>query len=158
LNPVQIGHLGECYVMYSLATLGTKAMKVPDSLDFDLLTNDPIKIEVKTGVERVEVRKRPTKKEGFFCITDRPHWQFANNKSKIIFCNGNAKHINLGRKRICDYYVLVCLKINLKVEKTYIIPSEVVNHRRLIKIGTTDKGMFEKYNETWHLIRESCEV
>ena len=119
LSRVQVGTIGETWVMYQLALLGTFTQKQISLFDYDLLTHKNIRVEVKTSTIRSE-KPGPNSKEDY----SREFWSFANQE---------------GRDRECDFYCFVGLDEDLMPEKTFVVPAELIGIREIVSIPRNSK-------------------
>ncbi len=139
----KIGYIGECHAMLGLAERGIFCQKLYDVFDFDLLTSNGLRIEVKTSNL---FHHRDNRRKGYI----RDCWQFNNAELKSI---GDHK----GRKRKCDFYIFICMHKNI-LKKIYISPEKYISNRRMITIPVkmkkkTEKGLHE-YEDRWDLIED----
>jgi len=146
-NKVETGEYGENYVLYKLSELRIPAVKLPPTFDFDIYTNNNVRIEVKTG--RLLNGKRQIK--GKWYLNKR--WTFANHNVKWAHNNGDIKVKLSNRDRHCDFFICLCLDENDKIVREYIIPKNVVGNKRLICIYQGNKKSYtEQYRDRWDLI------
>lgn len=100
---------GEMYAINVLLDMGFKVEKMPVKHPYDLLVNDAVKIDVKTGS------------------------RFHYSKTNYYFS------FNLEKKNAtCDLYVILCKGEGKELEKTLIIPSKVLRQTQLC-IGVRSK-------------------
>jgi len=146
-NKVETGEYGENYVLYKLSELRIPAVKLPPTFDFDIYTNNNLRIEVKTG--RLLDGRRQIK--GKWYLNKR--WTFANHNISWKCDNGSMKSTISNRDRHCDFFICLCLDDNDKIVREYIIPKDVVGKKRLICIGQNNKKSYtEQYKDRWDLI------
>jgi len=161
----KLGYVGETYVMYKLATMGIKSMRLDPAYDFDLLADNNARIEVKTA-KLATVKKRVNRKRlGVVRTYMWNVWQFANHATEyqgtvdIGDIRRLRKYRLKTRDRGCDFFVCICLNHHGSVVREYIIPKEAIGRRRLFAIGEQEKGVgkqdgiFNKYKDRWDLIQ-----
>ena len=119
LRKIDIGMIGETWVMYQLALRGIFSQKQNSFFDYDLLTNTSVRIEVKTSTIHTE-KPGPNSSKDY----TREFWSFANQD---------------GRDRDCDFYCFVCLGRDFIPLKTYVIPAKVIGERSLVSISCNPK-------------------
>lgn len=128
---IDLGYIGESYVILELAKRGIKCQKLNHIFDFDLLLSNNLKVEVKTSSIIIPKDHR---RKGYV----RKIWQF-NNYKRI----GNKRVI--GRNRKCDFYVFVCFGENKKPKKYLIVPSIVIKNRLSITFPVERKMRTDNY-------------
>lgn len=155
INRRDIGYIGEAYVLYKLALMGIKAIKLSVDHDYDFLTERDIRIEVKTA--------RPTKSKKFQKGKwyEWTVWSFQNNKMKVKYIkDGMVKFTPIRRNRKCDFFILVCLNKDSTPLKEYIVPKEVMGTTKSICIRDEEsrkcpnKSKWDKYRDKWDLIKK----
>jgi hypothetical protein len=149
LTSNQIGHMGEMYVLYKLFLFGIRAIQLHDMFDYDLLTQEDIKIEVKTSSIVLDKDKRKVNYK-------REIYHFLNYKRTLNYIKGKKfEYIDDFRIRKCDFYILLCLDESQEVESVYIVPNDVIHNRKLITIPRfpkNDKFMLTQFKNNWNLI------
>lgn len=99
LNRDQVGHLGEMYVLYKLAKLGLKGVKLQDMFDFDILLQNSLMLEIKTA--KIMIEKDSRKSINYY----REIWSFLNFKRKIKYLkNSQFKFIDEKRDKKCELF------------------------------------------------------
>ena len=150
-NLSRLGYFGEMHVLYKLAKLDVFATLMPHRHDYDIITENDIRIEVKTSIVRNAVKKVKRKKG--MMKYPRNIWQFNNAKKKLT--NAGNKSLNYEyskRDRDCDIFVLICLDKDRKIVREYIVPKRVIGQRKLIIAGEKDLGYLAEYKNRWDLI------
>lgn len=109
---------------YRLSLLGIYCQKQNSLFDYDLLTNQNIKIEVKTSTIHNEKPNKNSSKN-----YKRDYWSFRN----------------CVKERDCDFYCFICLSENLKIEKMFVVPQSKISERNAISIPREFK-MVKTYN------------
>lgn len=145
-NPSIIGTIGENYVMYKLATLGMRSQKLLDFIDFDLILENGLKVEVKTAILREDRDKRRN--------SVRDVWSFTNMKFGYVSIKGiYMKRKAQRRLRDCDYFAFVCLNKERDVLKSFIVPIEIIKDRQVISIPFKNirktKNSLKEFEEGW---------
>ena len=135
---VNLGLIGEYFLLYELARRGINGLKMPDYLNFDLLLKNGIRIEVKTSTIQLDVSKKY--KEAKNPISSK----------REIYCF----HIRKNQKE-CDVFVLIGLNKNLNVDRLFIIPKEIIGNRKCISIPINSKKTHHRYGDyenRWDII------
>ena len=148
MTEIQIGRIGETYVLYKLATMMIYAMKVSEHFDFDLLTVKGTRIEVKTARKGIGIRKYKNHTNKWDV------WSF--NNAKIFSVQREDKSVYRKYKKVdrrCDFFVCVCLNDDYTIKESYIVPKEAVGTKTSISIGMTKRGKHKKWLERWDLIK-----
>lgn len=151
-NSTEIGDIGEYYVQYQLARMKIPSVKTMPIFEYDILTLNNKRIEVKTATPLMV-------KSGKISKTGKRYyygsWRFFNKitKSKNI---GNERRIvkSVGRDRACDFFVFVCLNEQYLVDKCYVVPKKIIGTKTHIQIGRKGQGWLEPYNGKWGLITQ----
>lgn len=134
----KLGNLAECYVMLELAKKGIFCHKVYERFDFDLVTNNSLMIEVKSSRIVINNSKKYKPKK---------IWQFNNYQVN--------QQLQINRpNRKCDFYVMVCFDEDLVPLKYYIVPSIIINSKRVIHIpyGQKKDCQLDSFLNAWELI------
>jgi len=143
------GYLGEMHVLYKLATLNIKAISLPNMFEYNLLTENDIRIEIKTSSIVLDRDKR---KENY-C---REIWQFQNNSRITTYSGNNSSTYEIKKRdRNCDFFAFVCLNEENGVETVYVVPKEIIGKMQIItipKIPKTKRVKLREYKEKWNLI------
>ena len=148
---IDIGWLGETFVLYKLAKLGIKAVNLSNNFDYDLLTNNNLKIEIKTSRPTTCKDKKNEK------IYYRDRWQFLNYKrvyENVTYLN--TKYKNIKRNRNCDFYIFVCLNEENNIEKCYVIDKNTIKDKQCITIPRKIKrstAKLQKFEEKWESLK-----
>lgn len=147
----QLGYIGGCYVIYKLAQYKLPSIICPSSFDYDILTANSLRIEVKTS------KLRKSKKEYNGKTNERYIWTFSNhnNKSRGAYYKNNRTYVmymQTERDRDCDFFVFVCMDKIYKIIKTFVVPKEEIGKRMLITIPHSGEGRLNKYYDMWELI------
>lgn len=139
---INIGFMGECYVLYKFSTLGIKGENLKDLFDYDILLDNGCKIEVKTSKINTASKKVLNKNYEW----DR--WQFHNH----ILDNKTQKTYK--RDRACDFFILICLDKNEKICNCFIVPkAEITKSQSItIPVNSNRTQRYDKYKENWDLI------
>lgn len=148
---IDIGYMGECYILYKLATLGIKGENLKNLFDYDILLDNNCKIEVKTSQIGKAQKKVKDK------IYEWKRWQFHNHKLD------NKTKKTYKRKRICDYFILIGLDENNNIGTCFIVPEKELTECQsiTIPIHNNNKNKFNiinryyKYKEKWELLIEN---
>lgn len=137
----KLGYLGECYVILELAKRNMFSTKLHDRFDFDLITNNGLRIEVKTA--KLSEKYYPLRKDGNITIYNR--WIFRNG--------GKVEKDNISRN--CDFYIFVCLDILNNPIKYFIIPSKIVDKKQTIAFPHKSKkySQWSDFENKWDLIK-----
>lgn len=147
----QIGYIGECYTIYKLALLGVQSTKLPPCHDYDILTFNDTRIEVKSA--KLTTRKKKFHHKRGYSYTYSDAWQFANHRIVATHKNGYIKHHYFKRKRQCDYFVFVCFnKTGHKILTSYIVPIASIPNSKSIVIGHNRGNKYDTFEGRWNLI------
>ena len=130
LDTKQLGHYGECYVLLKLAERGIYATKVPYDFEYDLLTSNHLRLEVKIARARKSTR-------GSSLL-----WRFTNKGVR----QGRQVH----RDRECDFFILTGIQENNL--STFIVPKETIGTLYNICIPCAGKSKWHKWKNKWDLI------
>lgn len=149
-----VGFIGESYVIYKLGTLGLRSQKLLDFNDFDLLLENGLKVEIKTSVIRTRTDSRRSKQ------SSKKYWTFSNMKHSYAGSEGYKALRKVSKRfRNCDYFVFVGLDMNLKTEKCFVVPSNLIMDRAGITIPfekTRDvKNSYYEYFEKWSFLTDN---
>jgi len=140
-----LGSLGEKYVKFKLAQIEIDSITLPYSFDFDIYTNNNLRLEIKTSNKRTQ--NFAYNKNGKKYSYERNYWGFNNYKRDI-----NKKMVK--RNRDCDFFILLCIE---KYEfKSYIVPKSIIKSKRTITIydnKTIKDSLYSKYLERWDLLK-----
>jgi hypothetical protein len=156
-NKVEVGYIGETYVLHQLAKYKTSAIFSPITFDFDILTEDNIRIEVKTARLMTGKKKYFSKKKDILELKESSRWQFANQSRKydgVIYKHKSSwvRYKFSKRDRNCDFFVFVCMDENYNIVRTYIIPKEIIGNREIIVIPYKNDNYLTEYYDKWELI------
>ncbi len=148
MNDDEMGRIGEYYTLYKLASLRIRSMKVSEHFDFDLLTVNGIRIEVKSARKTLKYKKYKNDKYSWYS------WAFTNTDTKYSIIKGGIK-LRRWKKvdRKCDFFVCVCMNEDYSINKCYIIPKKEIGMKCGISIGETRKGKHDKWLEKWDLLK-----
>jgi len=149
LNKNQIGEMGENYIMYKLSQLGISACRVPTTFDYDFITHNNLKIEVKTA--NITYGKKTRRNSKGIHKYKWEHWTFANIYTKLKHSQGNIKAIRSKRDRICDFFIFNCIQKNNQII-SYIIPKKLIKDNPLIVISDSNKCKWNKFKEGWDIL------
>ena len=149
MDKQKIGYIGEMHVLYKLSMMNISAMKLHNSFDFDIYTNNNRRIEVKTSVLRYKKHNSKTNRKDYKSLTQT--WEFHNYTR-----DKNRNYINRNRK--CDFFIFVCLNEEQKPIKTYIVPKDVIGEKMRISIPQSNKTMYSNFLEKWESIKDTMEV
>lgn len=150
-SPSQTGYIGETYVLYKLAQYKMPAIVCPASFDYDILTANGLRLEIKTGRLRKIKDKRVNKEKYRFT------WEFANHGSKTAgaYYKNNRTYVmyaQIKRNRDCDFFIFVCMDKKYKIIRTYVVPKDIIGKRKLITIPFNGGGTLNEYYDKWELI------
>lgn len=159
LNSTQLGFLGDCIVMLELGKLGIYAQKMDSNFDFDIMTDAGERIEVKAGTPSMHKagnsKSHKTHKDYFhksYQFTNR--FMIKNYNKEIGYTEKVGK-----RDRECDFFIFVCLEVDYKVNRFYIVPKEVIGTKSMIhmpyirKIPPRGKLDLRPYVNNWGLLK-----
>jgi hypothetical protein len=138
MSKINIGLIGEYYLMFELAKRGINVFKMSNFLNFDLLLKNGLRVEVKTSTIRTEYSK--------INKIPREYYMFKLKKNQVE----------------CDFFVFVCLNKKKNVDKIFIVPQEVIKERDVVSIPkkfkhTSYNGFTLKdYENKWDLITKIC--
>jgi hypothetical protein len=151
-NRDSLGYFGEIYTMYKLAEMDIKCSNLPTFHDYDLMTANGVRIEVKTSSLATRECKIKLAKGGH-TITTHQLYTFANHKSNTRFGLGQRKREYSRRVRSCDFYALICLDEPGKtVMHSYIVPNKEMPGGKLIAIRLTSRSKYKVYENDWAAI------
>lgn len=139
-----IGYIGEYWALYKLSTINKKGVLLPPTFDYDIITNDDIRIEVKSA--------RPTTaRKG---KSSRDIWNFLNQKRELDYLNGKqTTYKAVKRNRNCDFFIFVCFDKSDNVVCEYVLPKSEIGERQMISIPVEPKHTrFKNYKNRWDLI------
>lgn len=153
-NRDSLGYFGEIYTMYKLAEMDIKCSNLPTFHDYDLMTANGVRIEVKTS--SLATREYKVKlANGGYTTTTHQLYTFANHKSKTKFGEKGRERKYSRRVRSCDFYALVCLdEPGTTVINTYIVPNKEMPKGQLIAIRVTNRSKYAVYKDDWEAIRQ----
>jgi len=139
---VYIGTLGELMTQMELLKRGIFVQTMGTLFDYDLMTTNHKRIEVKTAMPTHTYKTVRGKKYTF------TRWQFRN------YDNGNIPiQEQKGRKRECDFYVFIVLNPDQSYKAGYVVPEEAVSGTLMIYIGDNERNRFHQYKERWDLLK-----
>ncbi len=128
-DKIHVGNIGEKYVMYLFSKMFLECFKLPATFNYDLITENGIRIEVKTSMIHKEKPGKHSRLE-----YSRDYWSFNNQESKKTFYKD------------FDYYIFICLNEKLNVEKLFCVPRIVINNRIIISIPKNFKRLNNNSN------------
>lgn len=137
-----VGTLGELYAEIELLKRGLYAQKMSNMFDFDLLTTNNKRVEVKTAkpTHSTKIHKNRTYKWEI--------WQFRN------YDKGNIPwHEQKGRNRECDFYMLMCLNDEKELDMVLIVPQNAIGARLMITVSKKKTSKLLIYKNAWHLLK-----
>ncbi len=120
--------------MFELAKRGINSFKLTNFVNYDLLLNNGLRIEVKTSNIRIELSK----------VNNIPR-QYFNFKRKE-------------NQSECDFYCFVCLDKKKNVDKIFIVPEKIISKRKIISIPKDFKQKsyngfcLKEYENKWKLL------
>jgi len=119
----KLGDNLELFCISQLLNMGYESEKMKPRYPYDILVNNNIKIDVKSGF-------------AFENYGDSPYYTF-----------------NLDKKYpTCDMYVVYCLNKDKTVYKTYVIPSCILYGKTQLAIGYV-KSKYDKYLSKFNFIK-----
>lgn len=143
-----VGIIGEFYVQYRLAKEGISSYLVPMRQDYDILTQNDQRIEVKTATPSIQ--KKIYKEQTYSWEL----WQFRNARMKLkSIKNKTLAYETEKRDRNCDYYIFVCLGPDYTPVKCFIVPNEVIKDKMCIVIQKDYNSFLKDYEERWDLLK-----
>lgn len=148
----ELGELGLVLVKEQLIRIGLYAVEMPKEFDFDLYTNNNLRLEVKSARKRTDtVQKQQGKYE-----YEQTSWTFNNSFQNAAF---RRKGVKVAREqRLCDFYILVCFDQDCIVERFYIVPSGLINHQcRIISIpenktNRPSRSRYASFLNDWNML------
>ena len=147
----ELGELGMLLVREQLVRLGLFSVEMPKRFDFDLYTNNDLRIEVKSARRRTDTVRKQGKYE-----YEQSSWTFNNSfqDASTLRAGGAAAR----GKRLCDFYVLVCFDQDCKVERFYVVPNGIINHQSKFisipdnKTSRPSKSRYTSFLNSWSLL------
>lgn len=145
--------VGEQYVILKLLQHKIRCDKLSIVHDYDLLTEDGVRIEVKTSSPAIRIEELPGG-----TTMRRTSWNFVN------FIRGGtsddkkeALRHGIGRDRNCDFYAFVCMDEQGEPERTYIVPNAEIGTLGHIAIedlrrSSGNGSKYGKYKDAWWLL------
>jgi len=146
----QLGYIGERLVLYELALRNIRATKLPNFFDYDLITENGVKIEVKTAQLQKKIHKNKRVENHVM-----EAWTFSNHKTtyktmKIVNGEKLASYNLEKRDRHCDFYTFVCWSNQGCI--TYVVPNSEIRDKKGICIYSNGNSRLQEYRERWELI------
>ena len=147
-----LGYLGECYVMLELAKRGVIAQRLPEGFKFDLMTQDGVRLEVKTANISIGKKRRGNKEYEWKKWTFRiaTHSGYERKEDPTEGRRYYRKKYKQGGY-LCDFYVLVCLMEDGERPMFYIIPREQVKTQN-VTISPSGEDKWWRWKERWDRI------
>jgi len=118
LRKIDIGRIGQTFLMYQLAIKGIHTIQLNNFFDYDILTSNNKRIEVKTSAI---------------------HKEKINNHFRDYYTFKVTNRYNSFLYKGFDFFCFICLNEQFKVEKYFFVPKDAINVREIISVPRFNK-------------------